>query len=82
VSVAIAILHTKRMCRDIMSPVACSAVPHFQPYLMTTRFSEKLFGRKVCELFSCVMVLHRTAVYCDGVTWHSCLDVCCYITQL
>jgi hypothetical protein len=28
------------------------------------------------------MVLHRRAVYCDGVIWHSCLGVCCYITQL
>jgi hypothetical protein len=42
----------------------------------------KINGRKMCVQLCCVMVLHRTAMYCDGVTWHSCPNVWCYITQL
>ena len=50
VSVALFILHAKRMRRIILSSVVCVAVPYFFRMSQTARNSEEVIEYKMCVL--------------------------------
>ena len=58
VSVAIVIQHQKRMCRIVLSIVACLFLPHFfHVFSYKVRFLEnELIEHKVCSFFSTTFV--------------------------